>query len=142
MDKTVRDITTPILIVDDSAQYTTVLRKVLEGGFGYRDVTTVSSATDAYDLISENPERFRILFVDYSLQSGTTGGQLLERLQNENLITDKVAFLITSDPTVENMKQAKAAGALAVVAKPFDREELKTQLDKADRLIKSSDPWS
>ncbi|RMG42818.1 MAG: response regulator [Candidatus Dadabacteria bacterium] len=131
-----RDISNPetsVLIVDDSMQYSMVLQKILQGVFGYHDVTTVDNPGDAFKLISEDPEKFGMLFVDYNFPDGNTGGDLLNQLAKNDLIKDKVAFLITSEPTPDNMKAAINAGALGVVAKPFDREELKRQLEKARR---------
>ena len=129
------DRSTAVLIVDDNIQYTQVLRRMLEAGLGYSDVTSVESAEKAYELISNQPKRFKLLFVDYNFPDGTSGGKLLERLNSNSLLDDKVAFLITSEPTADNLKEAVQAGALGVVAKPFDRSELKRQLDKAHRAI-------
>ena len=133
----VRDSTTSVLIVDDSVEYTAVLSKLLKGVFGYQQVTTVSSTADAYALLKGHPGTFQLLFVDYRFPTGAPGGDFLERLSKEELLADKVAFLITSEPTVDNIKQARAAGAVGVVAKPFDREQLRLQLEKAERAIKT-----
>ena len=133
----VRDSTTSVLIVDDSVEYTAVLSKLLKGVFGYQQVTTVSSTADAYALLKGHPGTFQLLFVDYRFPTGSTVGDFLERLSKEELLADKVAFLITSEPTVDNIKQARAAGAVGVVAKPFDREQLRLQLEKAERAIKT-----
>ena len=130
----IKDPSTPILIVDDSVQYTQVLTKILKNVFGYTNITTVDETAEAYKLISSDPERFRMMFVDFRFPSGTTGGDLLTKLNEESLMIDKVAFLITSEPTVDNVKQASAAGAMGVVAKPFDRDQLKKQLERAIRL--------
>ena len=130
----IKDPGTPILIVDDSVQYTQVLTKILKNVFGYTNITTVDETAEAYKLISADPERFRMMFVDFRFPSGTTGGDLLTKLNEESLMIDKVAFLITSEPTVDNVKQASAAGAMGVVAKPFDRDQLKKQLERAIRL--------
>ena len=122
---------TPILIVDDNPQYTKVLSKILEAGFGYHNITTAESTREAYELVEADPSRFRLMFVDYNFPSGDSGGELLHKLREREWLTDKVAFLITSEPTVDNMSEAMAAGAMGVVAKPFDRNDLRKQLDKA-----------
>lgn len=138
MAETLRIITdpsTPILIVDDNSQFTQVLRRILESGLGYHNITNVQTTQQAFELISAQPDQFKLLFVDYHFPDGTTGGVLLEHLKAAQLLKDKIAFLITSEPTVDNLKQAVAAGAMGVVAKPFDRVELKKMLDKAERSI-------
>jgi DNA-binding NtrC family response regulator len=126
---------TPVLIADDSVQYSMVLSKILDVGFGYKNITKVDSLEAAYAKIKENPDYFRLIFVDYRFPSGKTGGDFLEQLKAENLLVDKVAFLITSEPSPENLKQAVVAGAMGLIAKPFDREQLKKQLERAERSI-------
>ena len=124
-----------ILIVDDNQQYSFLLAKTLQGAFGYRRVTTYISGEQAFDAIKAQPDRFKLLFVDYQFPSGMSGGDLLRMLSLHNLLKGKVAFLITSEPNTDNVNEALAAGALGVVAKPFDRESLKKQLEKAQRAL-------
>lgn len=130
---------TPILIVDDNTQYSQILTKMLQGVLGYTEVVSVDSTTKAYDLISADPSRFRLLFVDFHFPGGETGGKLLQRLNQATLLQDKIAFVITSEPSIENTKLAVDCGACGVVAKPFDRNELKKQLEKARRSVQAED---
>lgn len=124
-----------ILIVDDNQQYSFLLSRTLQGAFGYRHVTSLFAAEPAFDLIKAEPGRFKLLFIDYQFPSGMSGGDLLRMLALHGLLKGKAAFLITSEPTTDNVGEAMAAGALGVVAKPFDREALKKQLDKAQRAL-------
>ncbi len=130
---------TPILIVDDNAQYASVLQKTLSGAFGYNNISTVDDTQTAYALIQSDPGRFKFLFVDYNFPSGDTGASLLRKLSDQGLLEDKVALLITSDPTPENVQEARNAGAIGVVAKPFDRAQLLQQIEKARRAYASRD---
>ena len=130
-----KDPNTPILIVDDNPQYAQVLTRMLEGGFGFTDITAVSDTATGLALMKASPSRFRLLFIDFRFPSGETGVELLRRLASAGLLAGKVAFLITSEPTPENLKEAVECGALGVVAKPFDRAELTRQLDKAERAL-------
>ncbi len=125
----------PILIIDDNVQYVQVLTRLLAQAFGYKDVTSTDSIDQGYELIAREPSRFGLLFIDYNFPSGQTGGELLKRLQKDKLLDGKVAFLITSEPTPENVKEATLAGAVGVVAKPFDREQLRSQLVKAEKIL-------
>lgn len=125
----------PILIIEDNVHYAKVLMRLLEGGLGYTNITAVESTTDALGLITAEPERFKVLFVDFNFPTGDTGGVFLEKLKANSLLEGKIAFLITSEPSVENIKQATAAGAAGVVAKPFDREQLVFQIERAKRMI-------
>ena len=128
------DCDTPILIVDDNPQYATLLKRILESAYGYNNITTSDTTSVAYEMIRSEPERFAMIFVDFRFPSGDTGGALLQRLKQESLMGEKVAFLVTSEPSSENVKQALAAGACGVIAKPFDRNALRTQIERARRL--------
>lgn len=131
------DNNTEILIVDDSLQYSQILQKLLTTVFGYRNVCAVGSVEEASALIAEQPQRFKLFFVDYNLPNGRTGSEFLGELKDKRLLEESVAFLITADPTVDNLREAKSQGALGVVAKPFDRNELFRQINKAKRALQS-----
>lgn len=122
-----------VLIVDDNVQYSQVLKMILGAGFGIKDVTTVDNLKEAYQMISGAPGRFNMLFVDFHFPDGENGGDLLARLKTEHLLDNKVAFLVTAEPTVDNQRQAQMAGAKGVVAKPFDRKHLQELLAKVER---------
>lgn len=136
------DPQTPILIVDDNPQFAGVLRRILESVFGYKTITLVDEVEKSYSLLKSAPGLYRILFVDYRFPGAVNGVELLQRFASEGLLAGKAAFLITSEPNVENFKQAIAAGVVGVVAKPLDREDLRRQLEKADRIIRAEQEQS
>lgn len=131
----ISDPDTPILIVDDNQQFATVLQRILQSVFFYSNITSVDSTEKAYSLLRADPGRFRVLFVDYRFPSGMNGVELLQRLAAEKLLQGKAGFLITSEPNLKNFKEALGAGVVGVVAKPFDREDLRRQLEKAGRSL-------
>jgi len=122
-----------VLIVDDNRQYARILRMMLERTVGFHNVIAVESTAEGMRLLEAEPGRFKLIFVDFHFPDGSTGGDLLEQLQSRGLMNDTKAFLITAEPSIANVKQAQAAGALGVVAKPFHSVELKRQLEKAER---------
>ena len=129
------DPNTPILIVDDSVHYAKVLERMLAQGLGYTNVTMLENTNDALDLMRSEPHRFKVLFVDFNFPYGYNGGEFLTILSNEELLEGKIAFLITSEPSESNVRQARDAGATGVVAKPFSRDQLRVTLDTARRTI-------
>ena len=133
---------TSVLIVDDSTQYASVLERILKAGFGYQNVTVVASTGEAWKLLESAPDKFSLMFVDQNFPEGESGGELLSRLKNSHLMDQRVAFLISSEPTVENMKHAMSCGARGVLAKPFDRAELRKQLELAELSIKTDNSES
>lgn len=132
------NVATPILIVDDNPQYSQLLKKILIAAFGYSEITCVESLEAASALVFSQSAPFLLYFVDYRFPGSARGTDFLLQLQKGGYLEKAVAFLITSEPTPENAKVATAHGAYGVVAKPFDREELRRQIEGADRLIKVS----
>jgi len=141
-EKAVLGADVEVLIVDDNPQYSRLLSRTLQGVFGFEHISSFASAREAFDAIKAEPGRFGLLFIDYQFPSGMSGGDLLRLLSMHNLLKGKAAFLITSEPSTDNVNEALSAGALGVVAKPFDREALRSQLEKARRALIAEDAES
>lgn len=133
------DPSTPILIVDDSIQFATILSKLLKGSFGYTDVTHTTSIEQGIAVLGQDPCPVRLLFVDYRFPNGETGLKLLEWLHREGRHRLLTAFLITSEPTLEIMSAVKKFEGYGVIAKPVDRQELKKQVEKAEAMRKADE---
>jgi response regulator of citrate/malate metabolism len=124
-----------VLIVDDSTQYARILTKMLYHLFGFETVTHIASPEEALVKVCSEPQRWKILFIDYNFPSGFSGVSLLEELNSKGLLGEQAVFLVTSAPSAENVKAAVAAGAFGIIAKPFDQNELRRQLENAARRI-------
>lgn len=138
----IRGPDTPILIADDSFQFAQVLNKILVGVFQYRNITIVPSADEAFTRISAVPGQYRLMFFDFHFPVGINGGELLVKLNENGLLTGKQAFLMSSDPTADGVQQARLSGAVGVITKPFDRDELRRQLDTAEKLASGDSGFS
>ena len=125
---------TPILIVDDSTEFSRLLSRLLSGVFGFKSITVLSSTDEAYERVSNNPGEFKLMFLDFHFPSGRNGGELLTAFAESGWVSGKVIFLMSSDPTAEALQRVLKAGAAGIITKPFDREELKRQLERAERL--------
>lgn len=136
------DPSTPILIVDDSMQFAMVLNRLLTGVFGFKAITTLSSTEDALQRLNSAPNEFGLVFLDFHFPEGMSGGELLTSMSERGLIGDKIVFLMSSDPTAEALQRVLKAGAAGVIAKPFDREELRRKLERAGRIAHSEDKES
>lgn len=128
------DQKTRILIVDDSIQFAMVLNRLLTGIFGFTAITTLSSTEDALQRLESEPAEFGLVFLDFHFPSGMSGGELLTMMSEKGLLGDKIVFLMSSDPTAEALQRVLKSGAAGVIAKPFDRDELRRQLERASRL--------
>ena len=125
---------TKILIVDDSTQFSMILKRLLTAVFGYTEITIFPTTAEALERISASPEEFGLLFLDFHFPQGMNGAELLATLSEKQLLSGKIVFLMSSDPTAETLQQVLKAGAAGVITKPFDRDELKRHLDRAVRM--------
>ena len=133
-EQLLRDPDTSILIVDDNQTYAEILVRMLSA-LGFRRIDVRSSLTTAFDEISAGAA-YRLLFIDHHFPNGESGSALLERLRDGGLMTDRAAFLITSDPGADTVKRAVASGAIGIVVKPFERMDIERQLDKAESALR------
>ena len=132
-ERSVKDSELSILIVDDNPHYADLLRRILDKGLGYKNIRVMNNTEEAHNAIKQEPNRYRMLFIDFNFPSGMNGGELLGILARSKFLDDKVAFLITSDLTDDNVQRAQKAGAIGVISKPFDREEIARQISIAQR---------
>ncbi len=107
-----------ILVVEDSrAMRMIVVRTLRQAGFGGHDVVEAENGHEALRLIAtQEPD---LILSDWNMP-GMTGIDLLATLRSRG---DATPFcFVTSEGSDEMREQAIAAGALAVIAKPFTVE--------------------
>jgi diguanylate cyclase (GGDEF)-like protein len=105
------------MVVDDDASIRQVVSEVLTAD-GH-DVTTASSAEQAYDLFQEHP--FPLVFSDIRM-GNMNGIELVQRIKAHS--PDTQAIIMTSNATADNAISALRAGAYDYLLKPFEDIEL------------------
>jgi diguanylate cyclase (GGDEF)-like protein len=105
------------LVVDDDASLREVVSEVLIAD-GH-DVTTASSAEQAYDLFRKQP--FPLVISDIRME-GMSGIDLLQLIKEHS--PDTQAIIMTSNATADNAISALRAGAYDLLLKPFEDIEL------------------
>lgn len=108
------------LIVDDSPAMQAIVRRSLEK-VGYQDLEfqTASDGVEALEIIRNwEPD---LVISDWHMPN-MTGIELLEEIQKQML--DIKVGLVTTETSPVRVVQAKEAGALFVVHKPFEIKEL------------------
>ena len=70
-----------------------------------------------------------LLIVDYMLQDEITGLELLQRLREQS--GDIESILISGYPSLELREEARRAGVVAFLEKPFGLDELRTATRRA-----------
>ncbi len=105
-----------ILVVDDSRTMRMIVKRTLrQAGFGGHSVEEAENGVDAIQKIKANlPD---LILCDWNMPK-MTGIELLTRLNRAGL---KIRFgFVTSESTPEMRARAHAAGALFLIAKPFN----------------------
>ncbi|MEJ2455184.1 MAG: response regulator [Candidatus Thiodiazotropha sp.] len=116
------------LVVDDFGDMRSMMRNLLTS-CGGKDVTLAANGTEA--LSKMQTRRFDVVLCDYNLGSGKDGQQVLEEARHRNLIGLGCVFLMV---TAENAREM-VMGAVeyepdSYLTKPFNKELLKTRLEK------------
>jgi two-component system chemotaxis response regulator CheY len=114
-----------ILVADDSrVMRKIVIRTLRQAGFDGHDVVEAEDGADALAKVSaEEPD---LVLSDWNMPK-MTGMECLQALRSSG---SAVPFgFVTSEGSPEMRQKAADAGALFLIAKPFDEETLKEALD-------------
>jgi two-component system chemotaxis response regulator CheY len=107
-----------ILVADDSRVMRQIVARTLrQAGFGDHDLIEAADGRQAYELATaETPD---LVISDWNMPE-MSGLEVLQRLRANG---DDVKFgFVTSECTGEMQQQARAAGALFFIIKPFTAE--------------------
>jgi NtrC-family two-component system response regulator AlgB len=117
-----------ILIVDDERTVRlTVSQAVKAEG---HEVATADSGRVAALKLQE--DRFDLVVLDLHLEGDADGLDHLERLQK--IVPGQAVIIITAQTSIRTAVEAMRRGALDYLEKPFTPEQLRTVLDRIERL--------
>lgn len=108
-----------LLLVDDTEMDRIILKAILDEEF---TITETSNGYAAIEIITDNKEVIDAVLLDISMPI-VSGFDVL-RLMKENNLDDIPVFLITAEPTRENVLQAGQFGITEFIRKPFDSDEI------------------
>ncbi len=135
----IREMATPItpksvLIVDDSPEFSLILKRLLTAVLGSAEITIIDNTQQALSHLQASVAPFDFLFIDFHFPTGMNGADLLLKLKEEGLLgKDMIVFIMSSDPTAQALDSVIKAGASGVITKPFDRNALSEQVQRAAR---------
>ena len=114
-----------VLIVDDSRAMRMIVKRTLrQAGYSGLEIKEAANGKEALDaIISDSPD---LVLTDWNMPE-MTGIELLLALK-EKEIKVKVG-VVTSQGTAEMQAQAKNAGALFLLAKPFSADTFRAALE-------------
>jgi CheY-like chemotaxis protein len=110
------------LIVDDSRAVQSIIKRILENT-GYREIElrTALSGDQALEILEGwKPD---LILTDWHMP-GMTGLELLQTIRQLGMLDIKVGF-VTTESSARHLDEAHRNGAVFVVNKPFNTEELK-----------------
>ncbi len=119
-----------LLVVDDEAMITSMLRVILQN-LGYQ-VTISDSSLEALALVEHDPTAFDLLITDMTMP-GLTGFELAQKILA--IRPDLPIILCTGFSELINKEQAQAMGIRAYLMKPVSVRELAQAVRKALRPI-------
>ncbi|MEP9361882.1 response regulator [Nocardioides sp. CN2-186] len=113
-----------VLIADDSkVMRQIVLRTMRQAGFGHHDFVEAVDGADALDKVAaESPD---LVLSDWNMPN-KTGIELLRALRGTG---DATPFgFVTSEGSEEMRGEARSAGAMFLIAKPFTSDDFESAL--------------
>ncbi len=108
-----------ILLIEDEKQLVDMVKEMLERR-GYK-VTGRTAGTEALKLFTSHPSQFDLVITD-QVMPGMTGTELITKLLS--IRPDIPIVLMTGHNETLSESQARAAGAMALLMKPFGGEEI------------------
>lgn len=115
-----------MLLVDDSITVRGIVRKILSKSIFNLKITEAGNAEEAFKATRERT--FRIIFSDLNMP-GMNGIELARALKDQNRASSVVLMSTEISPALD--AQARDAGAMAFLRKPFSNDDVDTILHHA-----------
>jgi two-component system, chemotaxis family, chemotaxis protein CheY len=119
-----------ILIVDDSASVRSIIRKILTQ-LGYKNIDEASDGGDALAKIAE--KQFDLVISDWNMEP-MDGRALLEKVRAIEKYAKLPFIIMTADPAINKIVQAKNARVSSFINKPFTAESLKAKISEINTV--------
>jgi two-component system chemotaxis response regulator CheY len=115
-----------ILIVDDSAMMRKiVLRALTLAGLEFQTVHEAGNGSDALQMLKEQKVELIMCDINMPIMSGL---EMLEKMREMKLATDVPVIMVTTESSVEQVRQAVALGASGYIRKPFTPDQVKQKV--------------
>ena len=118
-----------VLLIEDFAEYASAVIAMISA-MGCHHIDYVSSADAAIQKCRE--VTYDLILSDYNLGDGKDGQQVFEELRHFKIIPDDTCFImITAEKTASMVMAALESRPDSYLAKPFNRQLLKSRIDKS-----------
>jgi CheY-like chemotaxis protein len=115
---------THVLVVEDNAQTTRLIRMMLQD-MQVANVVTTKDGVEAQEVLDAGDERIDVILCDWRMPR-MTGIQLLKQVRKTHA---HIPFMmVTANADVESIRTAASSGVSGYIAKPFSPDQLKKKL--------------
>ncbi len=115
-----------LMIVDDSAMMRKiVLRALTLGGLEFETVLEAGDGSEALNLLRTNPVELILCDINMPVMNGL---ELLRTLRTENVAAGVPVVMVTTESSIEHVKEAVALGASGYIRKPFTPDQVKQKV--------------
>ena len=115
-----------ILIVDDSAMMRKiVLRALTLAGLEFQTVHEAANGSDALQTLQETTVELIMCDINMPIMSGL---EMLEKMRELKLASKVPVIMVTTESSVEQVRQAVALGASGYIRKPFTPDQVKQKV--------------
>ena len=117
-----------ILIVDDSGAVRSVVRKLLTQ-LGFKNIDEAPDGEAALEKISE--QHFSLVISDWNMEP-MSGQILLQNVRANKMYANLPFIMMTADPSIARIVQAKKAGVTCFISKPFRADDLQAKISQVN----------
>ena len=118
------DLSMPILVVDDYATMIRIIRNLLKQ-LGFENVDDASDGASA--MVKMRDKKYSLVISDWNMEP-MTGFELLQKVREEQALSQTPFIIVTAESKTENVIAAKKAGVNNYIVKPFNAQTLKQKL--------------
>jgi two-component system chemotaxis response regulator CheY len=115
-----------ILVVDDSGAVRSVVRKLLTQ-LGFKNIDEAPDGEAALKKISK--QHFSLVISDWNMEP-MSGNILLENVRANKKYANLPFIMMTADPSIARVVQAKKAGVTCFISKPFRADDLQAKISQ------------
>lgn len=115
-----------LMIVDDSAMMRKiVLRALTLGGLEFEKVLEAGDGSEALNLLKVNPVELILCDINMPVMNGL---ELLRSMREQNVAPGIPVVMVTTESSIEHVKEAVALGASGYIRKPFTPDQVKQKV--------------
>lgn len=120
-----------VLVAEDENFSRTILTSMIER-WGYEPIV-VENGEQALEVLQQE-DAPNLILLDWYMP-GMSGLEVLQKVRNPKNLKLPYIILLTANAEKEDVLQGINAGANDYVLKPYDRDDLKTRIDRGKHIV-------